>query len=186
MATTGMYVTVEYVSLMERNFRRGPLYKSSKRTIHEWLAGNEAEMNNLFLWSRDFYQIVINCIIHFRHLTFKELSKDGTYGVILVLPLHVVLDELDVADGLLQLERVTFATPECAAFTVERTEVGRNGRRRRGRRRRGRRRWQIVEVDDLAEQLRTVIDAPGPAAAVVGVETPAGDVLCFIGKIRPE
>ena len=98
-----MYVTVEYVSLTERIFRRGPLFKSSKRTIPEWLAGNEAKMNNLLLWSRDFYQIVINCIIHFRHLTFKELSKDGTYGVILVLPLHVVLDELDVADGLLQL-----------------------------------------------------------------------------------
>jgi hypothetical protein len=44
-----MYVTVECASLMERIPLQGPLFKSSKTYHHEWLASNEAKMNNLLL-----------------------------------------------------------------------------------------------------------------------------------------
>lgn len=98
------------------------------------------------------------------------------YRVIFVLSLHVVLDELDIADGLLQLDRVAFAASQ-TALAVGRTQVGRHGRRRRRRRWRRRRRRQIVKVDYFAEQLRSVVDAARPPTAVVGIQSTVGDVL---------
>lgn len=86
----------------------------------------------------------------------------------------MVLDELDVPDGFLELERVAFTTPRGQAGF---TQIGRNWRRRRRRWRWRGRRWQVVEVDDLAEQLGTVIDPSGPTAVKGVLQTPIGNVL---------
>ena len=71
------------------------------------------------------------------------------YRVVFVPTFHVIADELDVSDSLLQFERIALLASEMAHVT----QVGRNGWRRRWRWW-WRRRWrQIIEIDDLTEEL---------------------------------
>lgn len=85
----------------------------------------------------------------------------------------MIADELDVSDGLLKFERVAFLASEVAHVA----QIGRHGRRRWRRRGRRRRRRQIIEIDDLAEELRSVVDPTRPSPAVVRVESTIGDIL---------